>query len=151
MSESKTRRWRSSVFSVAFSFFIIFADQIYEQYIELPRAVTWTIAAVVGVFAISLGVALRRWPDRFQPHLGGMKGAVQQIRESLFAFLMVGLIRAFYQLDTVLLFSNPWHWATWVVLVLEANLLVSIWAWMNNSSSHYWHLRAFRLLWNRIR
>ncbi len=100
--------------------FFLFSDRVYDWFMGLPLVVTYSGAAIIGAGLFGLVYVMRRWPARFKPHRNGIKNIFGRLFDSLWAFLMVGLITKWaYPLTMYLLpyWQSP---GFWIVLVLEA-------------------------------
>ena len=127
--------------------FVIFSDAIYDRLIERPLLVTYSGATMVCILLCLIALTYRRWPKKFELFRNGIKNVLGQLSDSLFSFVLVGLvIRAFYPLDVALL---PFYqnWWVWLIFFLEANLLLSLWSFKNHQDLHW---RAVKLFWNRL-
>jgi hypothetical protein len=93
-----------------------------------------TASHMVGSWrSVRVCTSFRKSPADLARHvsrpLEDIRTTVKGVQETLIDFLSAGLITtAFAPLDFVMFSTIPWHWATWLVLALEANLVVSLWS-----------------------
>src|SRR5438132_12227010 len=98
--------------------FVIFSDAIYDRLIERPLLVTYSGATMVCILLCLIALTYRRWPKKFELFRNGIKNVLGQLSDSLFSFVMAGLvIRTFYPLDVALLTFYQYCWV-WLYLFI---------------------------------
>jgi hypothetical protein len=115
-----------SISAGALGLFFFFSGDIYQSFINLPQALSWA-GAIVIVLATFLGVGLakRKWPTGFQSNQGMIRKVFDRVKDSLWVFIMYGLVRIFYPL-TVSLLPYYQYPGFWIFIGLEAALFTDV-------------------------
>ena len=124
--KSKLKKHVKSISAGALGLFLFFSGDIYQWFINLPQAFSWA-GAVVSVLGTFLGIRLakRQWPTGFQSNRGMIRKVLDRVKDSLWVFIMYGLVRIFYPL-TVSLLPYYQYPGFWMYIGLEAALFADV-------------------------